>query len=63
MKVQHYKGGIYTILAEARHTEEDYMLVVYQDAAGTVWARPANMFWEKVEVDGELKDRFSKIEE
>lgn len=61
MKVQHYKGGIYTIITDARHTEEGYELVIYKDEVGNVWARPSAMFWGKVEVDGELKDRFSEI--
>lgn len=59
MIVKHYKGGIYKIITDARHTEEGYDLVIYQDEAGNVWARPSEMFWGKVEVAGEMKDRFT----
>ena len=61
MKVKHYKGGIYTIITDARHTEEGYELVIYKDEVGNVWARPTEMFWGKVEVNGQLVDRFSEI--
>lgn len=62
MRVKHYKGGIYTIITDARHTEEGYELVVYRDEVGNVWARPSRMFWGTVEVDGKVFDRFVTIE-
>lgn len=61
MKVQHYKGGIYIVITDARHTEDGEELVIYKDEVGNVWARPSQMFWGKVEVNGELIDRFSEI--
>lgn len=47
--VRHYKGGIYTILATARHTETLEELVIYRDGENRIFARPAGMFFEYME--------------
>ena len=62
MRVKHYKGGIYTIITDARHTEEGYELVVYRDKVGNVWARPSEEFWGTVKVYGKIFDRFVAID-
>jgi len=61
IKYQHYKGGIYTLLHIATHSETGEQLVVYQNSEGRVWARLWDMFFEKVEVDGVMVDRFREI--
>jgi len=62
-KYQHYKGGVYTVICDSvLHTESNEMLVVYTDhPEGKVFARPYDMFFEKVEVDGVIVDRFKEI--
>ena len=37
---QHYKGGIYTVLHIAEHTETNELFVIYHNESGKVWARP-----------------------
>lgn len=48
----------------ARHSETLEDLVVYQALYGEkgIWVRPLSMFLEKVEVNGELVDRFKFVE-
>ncbi|PRS47580.1 DUF1653 domain-containing protein [Bacillus sp. MZGC1] len=59
---KHYKGGTYKLVGEVIHTETEEELVVYHDMDGTVlWARPKEMFFGKVIVDGKEIDRFTKI--
>ena len=58
-KYLHYKGDIYTIIVSALHTEALEELIVYRrDKDETVWARPKNMFFSKIEMNGVLVDRF-----
>lgn len=59
---RHFKGGIYTLLAIALNTETKESEVVYSDCEGQVWVRPANMFFEDVQLpDGTIVPRFSKL--
>lgn len=57
---RHYKGNEYEVLMVARHSETEEEMVVYRALYGDygVWVRPYAMFMEKVEVDGEMVDRF-----
>lgn len=44
---KHYKGGVYKVIGEGRHTETDEELIYYQRAdceCKDVWARPKKMF-------------------
>ncbi|NHN84717.1 DUF1653 domain-containing protein [Acetobacter musti] len=46
---RHYKGGLYTVLATARHSETEEWFVVYRsESMGTLWVRPLSMWLEKV---------------
>ncbi|MEC0764975.1 DUF1653 domain-containing protein [Bacillus haynesii] len=58
---KHYKGGIYKVIGEVIHTETEEVLVVYDDMDGTVWARPKEMFFGNVNVEGKEIKRFTKI--
>jgi len=57
---RHYKGAEYEVLMTARHSETEEWLVIYRALYGDygIWARPYDMFMEKVEVNGEEIDRF-----
>ncbi|MED1012145.1 DUF1653 domain-containing protein [Bacillus mycoides] len=46
---KHYKGGVYTILGTARHTETREELIIYRDSGNRIHARPAAMFFEYLE--------------
>jgi hypothetical protein len=61
---EHFKGMQYKVLSVARHSETLEEYVVYQALYGEmgIWIRPLAMFLESVEVKGEKKPRFKKIE-
>lgn len=63
MKYQHYKGGIYEILCEARlESDPDVIMIVYQSAAdGVIWTRPKSAFFEPVQHEGNAMQRFTPI--
>lgn len=62
-RYQHYKGGEYTVIGVARHSETDERLVVYRPlyGEGALWVRPLDMFLETVVVAGETIPRFRLI--
>ena len=60
-RYRHYKGGEYELIGMARHSETLEPMVVYRplyNATG-IWVRPHAMFFEQVEVDGQLQPRFA----
>jgi hypothetical protein len=63
-RYRHYKGNEYEVLGVARHSETLQPLVVYRPLAGTSqwWVRPHAMFFEAVDVDGQLRRRFERID-
>jgi len=63
MKYRHYKGGIYTVVCEARlEADPGVIMVVYQSAAdGVIWTRPRDVFFEPVECEGAMVPRFALI--
>ncbi len=62
-KYRHYKGKEYQVIGVARHSETQDEYVVYQMLYGnrSLWIRPAAMFLENVEVDGESLPRFQYV--
>lgn len=60
---EHYKGMKYQVIGIAKHSETLEEMVVYQALYGDygIWVRPKDMFFEKVEVNGKIVDRFKKI--
>ena len=49
----------------AKHSETQEEMVVYRAlyGAGEIWVRPASMWNESVEKDGEIFSRFTYMEE
>lgn len=64
-KYRHYKGKEYEVLYLARHSETLEDMVVYKQLYGDygIWVRPASMWEEIVEANGEKLVRFKYIEE
>ena len=64
-RYRHYKGNEYTVLGVARHSETLEELAVYRQEYGErgLWVRPAAMFAETVEVEGQTVPRFRRIDQ
>lgn len=62
-KYKHFKGNEYLVLHLAKHSETEEDMVVYQALYGDseIWVRPLIMFEEKVEMNGEMVNRFEEI--
>ncbi|MFT5179585.1 MAG: cyclomaltodextrinase [Candidatus Paceibacteria bacterium] len=61
-KYKHYKGKEYEVISVAKHSETLEELVVYKALYNdSVWARPLDMFEEKMVVDGKEVYRFEYI--
>jgi len=61
-RYRHFKGGLYTVHAIATHSETNEQLVVYSNTDGKHFVRPVSMFEETVNVDGEEKPRFERLD-
>lgn len=61
---RHYKGNEYEVTDQAVHTETGEKLVIYKslDEPSKIWARPFEMFFETVTIDGKEIPRFEKLE-
>ena len=64
-KYRHFKGNEYEVIGIARHSETIAPMVVYRALYGDggIWVRPAEMWNETVERDGQTYQRFVKVEE
>lgn len=64
-RYRHFKGKEYEVIGMAKHSETLEELVVYRALYGErgLWVRPAAMWNETVERDGEVFQRFTLIEE
>lgn len=61
---RHYKGGMYEVIATARHSETLEPMTVYRALYGErgLWVRPAAMFNGTVLIDGQARPRFARSE-
>lgn len=63
IRYRHYKGGLYTLVCEAKlESDPGVTMIVYRAADGSVWVRPSTVFFEEVQVDGRMVPRFTQIE-
>ena len=67
-RYEHYKGNTYQVIDIAIHSESLEKMVVYKSEydssdfkKGTIWVRPLSMFLEKIESNGETKERFTYL--
>lgn len=59
---RHFKGGIYEVLEIATHSETMETMVVYRNRESVKWwVRPASMWNETVERDGQTYLRFTYL--
>lgn len=62
---KHYKGEYYLVLGLAHHSETEERLVIYVPLytreGPRIAARPLDMFFEEVEIDGTKKPRFEYV--
>ncbi len=60
---RHFKGNEYEVIALATHSETGERMVVYRAlyGEGGVWVRPAAMWNERIERDGQTFERFTYI--
>lgn len=61
---RHFKGNRYRLLHSALDSETTGRMVVYQALYGEnlIWVRPEKMFFEKIERDGKILQRFEEID-
>lgn len=64
-RYRHYKGNMYEVIGIATHSETEKPMVVYRALYGDngLWVRPAEMWFEIVEVDGKQVRRFEPVDE
>lgn len=62
---RHFKGNMYRVLHNAKHSETLEDMVVYQALYGEmgIWVRPRAMFCEEISRDGKTFKRFEYVEE
>lgn len=62
-RYRHYKGGEYEVVGVARHSETLEPLIVYRPLYNQsgLWVRPYAMFFEHIELNGQLQPRFALV--
>ncbi len=62
-RYRHFKGNEYEVIALGKHSETLEDMVVYKALYGDggIWVRPASMWDESVEHQGETVKRFTYI--
>ena len=62
MQYRHFKGGIYDFICEATlESDPTVTMIVYRAANGSIWTRPSSVFFEEIERDGKITQRFVAI--
>ena len=64
-KYRHFKGNEYEVIGISRHSETEEPMVVYRALYGEhgLWVRPSSMWYEPVERNGQIYQRFEKVDE
>ena len=59
---RHYKGLMYEVIDTVRHSETLEPMTLYRALYGErgLWVRPAAMFLETVEINGQRQPRFAQ---
>jgi DNA polymerase-3 subunit epsilon len=60
-RYRHYKGGIYELVCEATQESDLTPVIVYRSHNGSIWTRPKDVFFEMVEVNGVMLQRFTPL--
>ncbi len=62
-RYRHFKGNEYRVIGFAKHSETLEEMVVYEELYGdhSLWVRPANQFFEIVDINGVLQPRFAYL--
>lgn len=62
---KHFKGHVYKVIGIAKHSEtlEEQVIYVSISDDSDIWVRPANMFIDMVERDGNRFQRFEFLGE
>ncbi|MEK9157337.1 MAG: DUF1653 domain-containing protein [Patescibacteria group bacterium] len=57
---RHYKGGLYRVLSEALHTDDESEMIIYESLQdGRRWARPKAEFFGNVDTSDGMVSRFT----
>lgn len=63
VRYRHYKGGEYELVCEATlESDPTVTMIVYKASNGTIWTRPASVFFELIERGGAKIPRFALID-
>ncbi|WP_345816207.1 DUF1653 domain-containing protein [Paraburkholderia sp. PREW-6R] len=63
VRYRHYKGGLYELVCEATlESDPTITMIVYKASNGTIWTRPASVFFEWIEHNGARIQRFARID-
>lgn len=64
-RYRHFKGNEYEVIGTARHSETLEPMVVYRAlyGEGGLWVRPAAMWNETIQRDGQTFRRFTPIDD
>lgn len=60
-RFRHYKGGIYELVCEATQESDLTPVIVYRSHNGSIWTRPKQVFFDMVEVNGVMLQRFTPL--
>ena len=62
MQYRHYKGGLYQHVCVAILESDLSEMIVYAAPDGSFWTRPKEVFFQMIEVDGIMVQRFVPVE-
>lgn len=62
MRFRHYKGGMYDLVCEATMESDHTPIIVYRASDGSIWCRPKSVFFEQINADGQMMQRFTPVD-